>query len=338
MGLSTFFIALLPTYAMAGWIAPALLCLMRFGQGFGLGGEWGGAALLTAEHAPPGWEARFVSIMQLGSPLGFLAATAVFLALGVWLDDEAFMSWGWRVPFVASAILVGLGLYIRLRIEETPQFQATLDKAETVRVPFVEIVSRHGWQLLAGAGGVVSIFALFYLSTAFALSLAVNEFGYSREDFLLSQLFANLFYILGILASGPLADRFGARRVLAAGAAMTIIVGTFFEAGLRSGTLPVATVTLSAAMLVLGIANGPLGAWLTTLFPVQARYTGVSLAFNAGGILGGAFVPFIAQWLVVEGSSHSIIVLLAIAGGASLLGATFGRRRKPAQDEGLTIE
>ena len=336
MGLSTFAIAFLPTYQMVGWIAPALLCLMRFGQGFGLGGEWGGAALLTAEHAPPGWEARFVSIMQLGSPIGFFAANGVFLLIGLLLSDAQFMAWGWRLPFIASAVLVILGLWIRLKIEETPQFRQAVAREEVVRVPIVEIVSRHGWQVLAGAGGVVATFAVFYLATSFALALAVSSLGYERESFLLLQILANCFYVGGILIAGIWADRAGPRRVLIVGAACTALLGLVFEAGLRSGSMAVAGVTLSAAMFVLGLNNGPLGAWLATLFPVRSRYTGVSLAFNLGGILGGAVVPFIAQLLVVQGSSQTTSVLLLTAGLATLAGTTLGRSRPIIAIEGKT--
>ena len=327
MGLSTFAIAFLPTYAMAGWIAPALLCLMRFGQGFGLGGEWGGAALLTAEHAPPGWESRFVSIMQLGSPIGFFAANGVFLILGATLSDAQFMDWGWRLPFVGSALLVAVGLYVRLKIEETPQFQAALDRDDVVRVPFVEIVSRHGGALACGAAGVVATFAVFYIATSFALALGVGELGYGREELLVAQMIANGFYVVGILLAGQLADRIGSAKVLAGGAAATILVGVVFEAGLRSGSMIAVGATLSAAMLVLGFNNGPLGSWLATLFPVRSRYTGVSLAFNAGGILGGAVVPFVAQLLVVQGQSRATGVLLLLAGLATLAGTLFAPRR-----------
>lgn len=327
MGLSTFAIAFLPTYAIAGWLAPALLCLMRFGQGFGLGGEWGGAALLTAEHAPPGWEGRFVSIMQLGSPIGFFAANGVFLLIGAALDEQQFFDWGWRIPFLGSALLVMVGLYVRLKIEETPQFRAAIEAHEVIRIPFIEIVTRHGWQVLAGAAGVVSTFAVFYLATSFALALAVGSLGFARETFLVLQMIANGFYVVGILLAGVLADRIGARHVLAGGAAATVAVGLFFEAGLRSGSLVTAGLTLSAAMLVLGFNNGPLGSWLASLFPVRSRYTGVSLAFNLGGILGGAVVPFLAQLLVVKGSSQTTTVLLLAAGAATLAGALLGKAR-----------
>ena len=325
MGLSTFAIALLPTYATAGWIAPALLCLMRFGQGLGLGGEWGGAALLTAEHAPAGWEGRFVSIMQLGSPIGFFAANGVFLLLGTVLSEAQFMAWGWRIPFLASSLLVAIGLYVRLQIEETPQFRAAVAHDEVVRVPLYEIVSRHGRALLGGAAGVIATFAVFYIATSFALALAVGELGYDRQAFLMVQLLANCFYIVGILMAGRLTDSFGAARVLAGGALATVVVGVVFEAGLRSGSLAMAGATLSGTMLVLGFNNGPLGAWLATLFPVRSRYTGVSLAFNAGGILGGAVVPFIAQLLVMQGLSQTTGVLLLLAGLITLAGTAIAR-------------
>ena len=337
MGISTFAIAFLPTYATAGWVAPALLCLMRFGQGFGLGGEWGGAALLTAEHAPAGWESRFVSIMQLGSPIGYIAATSLFLVLGLMLDDAQFMAWGWRVPFLGSAVLVGLGLWVRLRIEESPQFQATIDREETLRVPLVEILSRHGWQLVAGAAGVVSTFALFYLATSFALALAVDRLGYPREAFLGLQLGANVFYIAGILLCGRLSDHFGVRRVLMASACLTVLVGLVFEPGLRSGSMVTAGASLGVTLLVLGLNSGSLGSWLATLFPVRARYTGVSLAFTLGGILGGAVVPLVAQMLVVQGADQTTGALLLTAGLATFLGALLGRcRRRDSLQQGLT--
>lgn len=325
MGISTFLIALLPTYAQAGWIAPALLCLMRFGQGFGLGGEWGGAALLTAEHAPKGWESRFVSIMQLGSPIGFFAANGVFLILGALLSENEFMAWGWRIPFLASALLVAIGLYVRLKIEETPQFRAAIEREDVVRVPFVEIVTRYGGSLVAGAAGVIATFAVFYIATSFALAKAVGELGYDRQSILFAQMVANCFYVVGILIAGRVADRIGPARVLAGGAIATALLGLIFEAGMRSGSLLLLCGTLCAAMLVLGFNNGPLGSWLASLFPVRSRYTGVSLAFNAGGILGGAVVPFVAQLLVVQGLSRTTGALLVLAGLATLAGTALAR-------------
>src|SRR5690606_17223974 len=160
MGTSTLLIAFLPTYAMAGWIAPLLLCTLRFGQGFGLGGEWGGAALLAVENAPPGWRARFGMAPQLGAPVGFLAANGLFLLLGLWLSDAEFAAWGWRIPFLVSAVLVGLGLWVRLKIHETPAFAEALKREPPVGVPLGAVLREHGVALLAGTFAVVACFAI----------------------------------------------------------------------------------------------------------------------------------------------------------------------------------
>ncbi|MDE8652518.1 MFS transporter [Novosphingobium album (ex Liu et al. 2023)] len=330
MGLSTLAVALLPTYATAGWIAPALLCLMRFGQGFGLGGEWGGAALLAAEHAPEGWAFRFVSIMQLGSPLGFLAANGVFLALGAAMDDAAFMAWGWRIPFLASGLLVAVGLYVRFRIEETPAFREALKRAAPVRLPFLEVLTRHWRAVLCGSAGVVATFALFYLATAFALAQASGPLGYDRQAFLAVQMGASLLYIGAILIAGALGDRLGPAPLLTVAALGTVAVGLGFQAGLESGSLLLAGLAVGAAMFVLGFANAPLGGWLATLFPVRVRYSGVSLAFNGGGIVGGALLPIAAQALTAARFGHSSGVVLIAAGLITLAGVRFGGQRVAA--------
>lgn len=328
MGLSTLAIAFLPTYAMAGWVAPVLLCLMRFGQGFGLGGEWGGAALISAEHAPEGWSNRFVAIMQLGSPLGFLLANGVFLLIGAVLDDAQFREWGWRIPFLASAVLVVVGLYIRLRIDETPAFRDALERNAPVRVPFLAVISGHWRMVLAGGAGVVATFALFYMSTAFALAQASGPLGYDRQSFLAMQMGASLLYMVGILAAGSIADRSGVARVLKWASVATLGVGLVFQPGLASGSLWLAGGAIGAAMLVLGFANAPLGGWLATLFPVELRYSGISLAFNLGGILGGAVLPILAQAMVVEGSDQAAPIVLVGAGLASLIGVFSASRRR----------
>lgn len=325
MGLSTLAIAFLPTYAMVGWIAPTLLCLMRFGQGFGLGGEWGGAALISAEHAPEGWSNRFVAVMQLGSPLGFLLANGVFLLLGALLDDAQFREWGWRVPFLASALLVAVGLYIRVRIEETPAFREALERNAPVRVPFLVVLAKHWRMVIAGGAGVVATFALFYMSTSFALAQASGPLGYDRQAFLAMQMGATLLYIGGILAAGVLADRSGVARVLKWASVATLGVGLVFQPGLASGSLLLAACSIGAAMLVLGFANAPLGGWLATLFPVELRYSGVSLAFNLGGIIGGAVLPILAQAMIVEGNEQASLFVLVAAGLASLLGVLASR-------------
>ena len=193
MGLSTLLIAFLPSYAVAGWIAPALLCLLRFGQGFGLGGEWGGAALLAVENAPKGWEARFGAAPQLGAPLGFLAANGLFLVLGIFLSNKDFIAWGWRIPFLLSAVLVGLGLWVRYRIGETPAFSEALERQALHSLPFGRLLKHHWPAVLAGSAAVVACFAIFYLSTAFALGHMTTARGGDRETMLAIELVANIF-------------------------------------------------------------------------------------------------------------------------------------------------
>lgn len=326
MGLSTLLIAFLPTYAMAGPIAPALLCLLRFGQGFGLGGEWGGASLLAVENAPKGWEARFGSAPQLGAPLGFLAANGLFLILAVNLSDADFAAWGWRIPFLASALLVGLGLWVRLRIGETAAFRAALEAAPPPRVPIGRLFADHAGAVIAGIAGVVACFAIFYLATTFALSFGTKTLGYSREAFLVVQLGANTFLAIGILLAGWWADRTSARNVLGKGAALTAVIGLVFGAGLGSGSLPLVFLTLAAALLVMGLTYGPLGAWLPTLYAVPVRYTGISVAFNVGGIIGGAMAPFAAQYLAQHGGTAYVGLFLTVAGSLTLAGVLFGRK------------
>jgi len=329
MGGSTLLIAFLPTYAMAGPIAPALLCLLRFGQGFGLGGEWGGASLLAVENAPKGWEARFGAAPQLGAPLGFLCANGLFLLLGLGLSEADFAAWGWRIPFLASALLVAIGLWVRLRIGETPAFRAALEQAPPPRVPVGRLFADHPGAVLAGIGGVVACFAIFYLATTFALSFGTKTLGYPRETFLAVQLAANTFLALGIATAGWWADRRSARAVLGWGAGLTALVGLAFGSGLGSGSLPVVFVTLSTALFVMGLAYGPLGAWLPTLYAVPVRYTGISLAFNLGGIIGGALAPFAAQMLADRGGTAYVGLFLTAAGAVTLLGVLCGRPASP---------
>ncbi|MFM5886111.1 MAG: MFS transporter [Novosphingobium sp.] len=324
MGASTLLVAFLPGYADAGFFAPLLLCILRFGQGLGLGGEWGGAALLATENAPKGWESRFGAAPQLGAPLGFLAANGLFLLLGLWLSDADFLSWGWRVPFLASAVLVGIGLWVRLNIGETAQFRAALDRAPPPPVPLWTLLRSHGGAVLAGSAGVVACFALFNLSTAFALDIGTRQLGYPRETFLLLQLGANCFLAAGIVIAAWLSDTIGAGRVILIGALATMVVGLGFAGGLAGGTLAIFA-TLSAALFVMGFVYGPLGGWLTTLYPVAVRYSGVSVAFNAGGIVGGAVTPLLAKAMSDAGHGSQIGLLLVAAGALTLVGVKLAR-------------
>ena len=207
MGAATVLIGALPTYQSAGWIAPLLLCLLRFCQGLGLGGEWGGAALLAVENAPPGWRARFGMFPQLGAPLGFIAANGLFLILSAWLSENEFARWGWRIPFLLSAALVGFGLWIRFRLTDTPAVSFALHEAAPRSIPLAELFATHLRQTLAGTFAVIACFAIYYLTTAFALGYGTGTLGYGRQAFLGVQLFAILFMALGIVVAGYAADR-----------------------------------------------------------------------------------------------------------------------------------
>ncbi|MEI6641269.1 MAG: MFS transporter [Novosphingobium sp.] len=326
MGVSTFLVAFLPSYAVAGWIAPALLCLLRFGQGFGLGGEWGGASLLAVENAPKGWEARFGIAAPLGAPLGFLFANGLFLVLGLTLSEADFLSWGWRVPFLASALLVILGLWIRLRIGETPAFREAMEAAPPPRVPLGRLLADHPGAVIAGTVGVIACFALFYLATTFALSFATKTLGFPRETVLAIQLGADVVFAVGILVSGWWADKTSPRTVMAVGAGLTVLVGLGFGSGLGSGSLPLLFLTLSSALFVMGLCYGPIGAWLPTLYAVPVRYTGISLAFNMGGIVGGALAPLGAEWLSIHGGVAWTGLVLSAAGVVTLAGVLLAPR------------
>ncbi|HKR17372.1 MFS transporter [Rhizorhapis sp.] len=319
MGGSTLAIAFLPTYQSIGWVAPLLLCILRFGQGLGLGGEWGGAALLAVENAPPGWKARFGMFPQLGAPVGFIAANGLFLLLGALLSEEDFIEWGWRLPFLASALLVILGLWVRLKLTETPAFAEAMRQAPPPRVPLATLFRHHVRKTMAGTFAVIACFAIFYISTAFALGYGTTDGGIDRETFLGIQLGAILFLAFGILLAGWWSDLGSPRTVLIWGCIATIPVGLIFGPALGSGSPVAIFAALALALLAMGFVYGPLGAWLTSLFPTQLRYTGSSVAFNIGGILGGALAPIVAQGLVEEFGIASVGLYLSVAAFVSLL-------------------
>lgn len=328
MGISTTLVAFLPTYAMAGWIAPLALCVLRFGQGFGLGGEWGGAALLAVENAPPGWRARFGSAPQMGAPAGFIAANGLFLLLGLWLSPAEFAEWGWRIPFIFSAALVLVGLWVRLKLTETPEFKASLSEAPPPKVPLGEVVRNHGGALLGGTIGAVACFATYYIATAFLLGWGTKSLGYSMQDFLGCQLVAILFMAAGIYLAAWAADaKWDPRRVLAAGCAMVAGLG-FAMAPLMGAGLSGVFAFMALLLFAMGFVYGPLGAWLPDLFPARVRYTGASMTFNIAGVIGGGLTPLIAQALAMKGGLTPVGWYLSAAAGLSLVAllALRGRR------------
>jgi MFS family permease len=286
--------------------------------------------LLAVENAPPGYRARFGMFPQLGAPVGFVASNGIFLLLGLFLSPADFLSWGWRLPFLASALLVGVGLWVRLRLTETPAFARALAEAPPARVPLAEVIQQHPRRLFAGIFAVVACYAIFYLCTAFALGYGTSTLGYPRETFLGVQLIAILFMAAGIVAAGYLSDRFDPRRVLMAGCALTVAAGFSLAPLMGSGSLFLIGVFLSLALALMGLVYGPLGAWLPGLFPARVRYTGASLAFNIGGILGGALAPIAAQALATRGGLFPVGLYLSGAALVSLVALWSARETQTA--------
>ncbi|WP_323149240.1 MFS transporter [Pseudomonas oryzihabitans] len=319
MGISTTLIGLLPGYASIGVWAPILLCLLRFGQGLGLGGEWGGAALLATENAPPGKRAWFGMFPQLGPSIGFLMANGLFLALALLLDDEQFRAWGWRIPFLLSALLVVVGLYVRLSLHETPVFAEAMARREKLRLPMVETFGKHGKAVLLGALSMVVCYALFYISTVFSLSYGVKNLGYSRQEFLGLLCIAVLFMALATPLSAWLADRFGRKPVLAVSAIAALLSGFAMEPLLTHGSSQAVGLFLALELFLMGMTFGPMGALLPEIFPTRVRYTGASAAYNLGGILGASLAPYAAQQLVEAGGLSWVGGYVSAAAAISLL-------------------
>ncbi len=330
MGVSTVAIGLLPTYASVGVAAPLLLALCRFGQGLGLGGEWGGAVLLAIENAPPGRRAWYGMFPQLGAPLGFVCSACVFLLLSARLTDAQFFSYGWRIPFLASAVLVAIGLYVRLAIHETPVFREALTRRERVKVPMLVVVRDYTKQLALGTMMALATFVLFYLMTVFALSWGTTALGYTRQQFLLIQLFGIVFFALTIPLSAVLADRYGRRRTLLWTTAAIAAFGFVLAPGLTSGTAG-AMAAMALGLALMGFTYGPLGTALSELFPTTVRYTGSSLTFNLAGIFGASLAPYAATWLAKNYGLRYVGYYLMLAAGLTMIGL-FGSRETKDDD------
>ena len=319
MGVCTTLIGVLPGYATIGAWAPVLLCLLRFGQGLGLGGEWGGAALLATENAPEGKRAWFGMFPQLGPSIGFLAANGLFLILAMTLSDEQFRSWGWRIPFLLSAALVMVGLYVRLKLEETPIFANAVARQERVKMPLVELFSRYWAPVLLGSLAMVVCYALFYISAVFSLSYGVANLGYSRETFLGLLCFAVLFMAAATPLAAWASDRFGRKPVLILGGVLALLSGFTMEPLLGHGSTTGVALFLCLELFLMGITFAPMGALLPELFPTHVRYTGASAAYNLGGIVGASAAPFFAQKLVAMGGLSWVGGYVSAAAALSLI-------------------
>ena len=319
MGVSTVVIGLLPTYESIGLLAPVLLALCRFGQGLGLGGEWGGAVLLAIENAPAEKRATYGMFPQLGAPIGFLLSGGGFLLLTRTFDDAQLLAFAWRLPFLASSALVLVGLYIRLEISETPLFLAAVARRERVpSVPMLAVFRKHLRPLLAGTLLSLATFVLFYLMTVFTLSWGTSVLGYQRQQFLLMQLLGIVFCALAIPISARLAER-GRRRTLLGVTIGILLFGLVLGPLFGAGTVSVSCM-LVLGLSLMGLTYGPLGTVLSESFPTEVRYTGSSLAFNLAGILGASLAPYIATSLARSYGVALVGYYLSAAALLSLLG------------------
>jgi len=301
MGVSTLLIGCLPGYNTLGPWAAALLCLLRFGQGLGLGGEWGGAALLATESAPAGRRAWFGMFPQMGPSIGFLLATLSFLALSLYLSEAEFKAWGWRLPFFASALLVIVGLYVRFKLAETPAFSKALAQHRTLRTPIKTLLKLHSRPVLLGALAMTVCYNLFYTATVFCLSYGTKTLNIPRVEFLQMLRVAVMFMALITPVAARLSDAFGRKPILLTGCLLAILVGFALSPLMGSGSMLAITIFLSIVLLLMGVTFAPMGAFLPEQFPVSVRYTGAGLTYNLGGILGASTAPFVSQLLVDNG-------------------------------------
>jgi metabolite-proton symporter len=321
MGTSTLLIGLLPSYEVLGTWAAILLCILRFGQGIGLGGEWGGAALLATEFAPSGKRGWYGMFPQLGPSFGFLLSTLSYLALLSMLSESEFKAWGWRLPFIASALLVAVGLYVRFKLTETPAFAKAVTQNATHKMPIKPLLKGHFKQILLGGLAMIVCYNLFYTSTVFCLSYGTSKLGIVRVDFLKMLCLAVLLMIAATPFSAWLSDRFGRRPVLLTGCALAVLTGFALAPMFSSGEPMLITLFLALALGLMGITFAPMGAFLPEQFPVAVRYTGAGLSYQLGGILGASFAPAASQLLVNSGgltwvgyymSAMALVSLIAI--------------------------
>ncbi|HEY5856312.1 MAG TPA: MFS transporter [Aldersonia sp.] len=339
MGVSTVVIGVLPGAATIGVAAPIILVILRFLQGLAVGGEWAGATLLAAEYAPPSKRGLYAVFPQLGPALAFALSSATFLAVNVALGDTnpAFLQWGWRIPFLLSVILVGLGLWVRTSIEETPVFRnaATARSATTTstRPPILDVFRVQSREVLLAGGVLTIVFALFYTGTAFLTAYGTSASGAAldRRTVLVLNIVAAAVFGLTTAVSGIVSDRFGRRNVILTCCALSIPWALVLFPLMGTGSGLRFAVALVGTLAIFGIAYGPVGAYLPEMFHTRYRYTGAGMGYNLGGILGGAVAPLVAAQLSAGFGSYAVGIMIAGFGLLSLicalaLGETRDRR------------
>ncbi|MBS3650383.1 MHS family MFS transporter [Pseudaminobacter sp. 19-2017] len=343
MGIATFLIGLLPTYATAGWIAPFLLVLLRLAQGFALGGEWSGAALVATENAPPGKRAVFGTFPQLGAPIGFIIANGLFLIIAAMLPSDdpsrpssAFLDWGWRIPFLFSFVMVAVGLWVRLNLVESSAFEKTVSRGKVQKLPLAAAFKTHWKEIVLGTFYMLATYVLFYLMTTFSLSYGraattapVPGLGYDYTTFVLMMIVGVVFFGVFTLASGPWADRWGRRRTLIWVTLGIAAFGLIWVPMLAGGPVGVMA-WLILGFSLMGMTFGPMGALLPELFPANVRYTGSGIAYNVSSILGAAVAPFIAValWSAGQGSPFWVGIYLSIMAMLTLAALLAGKETK----------
>jgi MFS family permease len=307
MGLSTLGIGLLPDYAQIGLAAPALLILCRLVQGFALGGEWGGAVLMSVEHAPIDRRGFYGSVVALGLPIGIVLSNLVFLGASMLANPAAFLAWGWRIPFVASAVLVAVGLVIRIRLTETPVF-LELQRAGTARrLPVVDVFRNSGWTMVLAAGSYTGISAIGYIVLVYYVSYATGVLHLPLPTVLSLLLVAAVVFAAAVVVFARWSDRIGRRRVMLWGNAALVLWSAAFFPLLDTRSVPLVGLALCVMLVVQGAYIGTQPAVFAELFPTSVRYSGASLANTLGTIVGGAPAPFVAAALFgATGKSFAI--------------------------------
>ena len=320
MGVATTLIGLLPGYAQIGPLAPLLLILLRFVQGLAVGGQWGGAMLLVTENAPANQRGFYGAFAQAGAPAGLVLANLAFLAVSGNLTDEAFLDWGWRIPFISSVLLIGLSLYVQLKLEDTEAFKELAGASEPSeakpRSPVIQALKTYPREIVLAAGAFLGVQVTFYICIAFIISYGTDPEGLNiaRSDMLTAVLVSTLFAIPANFFFGAWSDRHGRRGIYKFGAICTALWGFVMFAMIDTGDWFMITAGLAIGHICISMMYGPQAALLAELFSTEVRYSGASLGYQLGAIVGGGFAPMIAtSLLVVFGSSMWIAAYIAVA-------------------------
>jgi metabolite-proton symporter len=320
MGFSTLGIGLLPEYDRIGLWAPALLIVCRLVQGFALGGEWGGAVLMSVEHAPAASRGFYGSVVALGLPIGILLSNAVFLVTSVAVDRTAFLEWGWRIPFLASAVLIAVGLFVRVGLTESPAFTEVQRQGGTRRMPVIDVIRGNGRTILLAAGSYTGISALGYIVLVYYVSYATRVLGLTLPTVLALLLAAAAVFGVSVVAFARWSDRIGRRRLMLWGNAALVAWSAAFFPLLDTRSVPLIAVALCGMLLLQGAYIGTQPAVFSELFPASLRYSGASLSNTLGTIIGGAPAPFVAAALYdAYGSSTAIGVYITALAAVSWL-------------------